>query len=304
MLQWLQAPSGMRQAGQMPPTMGSVATGVFQAGDRVLIQLIGPLAPVVRGTILDVSIEFPGLFQVIPDYATSTIDTLFVDASQLRFEGGQTLLATGTDAASFEASASASTVTLSIGDTGVLIIEGVGLGLLGNTPFVRTKIAEQLVPTGLVISGIHGEGFNKFVVNWEVPQESFAQATMGIIPAVIVIAVAAIAIIIALGWFSTQISLFLHGSPAIPGQAPVKLAPGTIVPATIGGRPVIVVDGEGNLLLPGTVVPPVKSPGADSHSLGTPEISAKPGLTTGSTGWIIFAILGLVAMNTFQKGRS
>lgn len=288
--QWLQGGASLvRQQGQMPPTMRSIASGVFEVGDRVLITL--PTLIVVRGTIMEVSIEFPGLFQVLPDYAESTIDTLFIDASQLKFEGGQTLLATGVDAASLEASGLASTVEISPGDTGQVVVTGFGLGLLASVPVIRTLWGDNLVPTGVIISGINGDGFNKFVVNWEVPvvtgTVSGAQAQMGAIFLVIVVILGVLATLGLLGWLITRVDLLLNGSPGTP---PIPLVAGTPAPPKSVG---ITVGPDGKVLTPGQPVP------EGSYILGTPGTQgiAAPF----SPGLFLAAILALVAVNTLRR---
>ena len=295
MLQWLQSSVSQRQPGQMPATMKSVSTGVFEVSDRVLITRDDGV--VVRGTILEVSIEFPGIFQVIPDYAVITTDTLFVGVDQLRFEGGQTLLATGTDGPSLEASAQTSTVQISPGDTGQVVVTGFGLGLLASVPGVRTIWANQLIPTGVIISGINGDGFNRFVVNWEVPvvpgtvfvfNRSGPQMSAVILAIVIVVGV--LAALGLLGWLITKIDVFLNGSPATP---PTPWPAGTLAPPASTG--IIIVGPDGTVIPPGTPVPP------GSYKLGDPP---KKGATEPfGAGWIIVGVLALVAVSMFRPRR-
>ena len=105
------------------------------------------------------------------------------------------------------------------GVRGQVVVHGPFIGTLADLPFAEQVWGSKLVPAGVRVIDVHGEGTNTAVVEWLNP----AGATAGLTPdgarmrfviaAVVVIGAVALALV-ALGWVITRITVLFFGPEA------------------------------------------------------------------------------------------
>lgn len=121
-----------------------------------------------------------------------------------------------------------SPLTIQPGATGHLILEGPGLGALGDTPWIRDKFAEGYIAQGLMVTDIRGEGLTKFIITWSYPRTLQGRPGVALGPlAIVVVALAVVFVLTALGWLMTKLTATLK----VLGGAALGLGGGLLLAA-------------------------------------------------------------------------
>lgn len=231
---------------------------MYAIGERLIIRYpilpVGPAGPLfilfraeVIGSYVDGGIEYFSMRRDDGD------QTAFPDNPGLLFrEGALIPIVSGNTPAEFQTNAQNSSFTLKSGDVGQVIIDGFGLGALALVPGVRTAFANQFIVQGMVLAGITGDGFNKFVVHWEIPEfiapvgyHAGPQAVI-VIPVIVIAAIIVIGIA-ALGWSAPRIFLSIKSTPGSPAKPAIPVQPGQ--PGLVGR--IMVRKSDGSLVPPG-----------------------------------------------------
>ncbi len=105
--------------------------------------------------------------------------------------------------------------TLQPGRRGQIVVQGFGLGLLGDLAGAEFVWQTFFAPAGIETVDVHGEGFSTVVVDWRIPKAALAGqalAGMGIGPVAVVALIGAAALaLFALGWVISRITVLLFG---------------------------------------------------------------------------------------------
>lgn len=122
----------------------------------------------------------------------------------------ETLIATGRTVAEFQASIAAGAV-MQEGQKGRVMLQGPGIGYLGDTAGMEQLWGSHLVPAGAVVDDVEGVGSSTVIVRFHIPAAlgQGAQVALGPV-ALIGIALAIGAAVAALAWLVNSITLFIE----------------------------------------------------------------------------------------------
>lgn len=231
----------------------------FAVGQRVVVFItfidIGEVY--FRGEVTIVYPGIPAAYEVRLDQGPSIgVDE---DLDVIFDEGIMVTLAQGSSPAEFSAALNASSATLQTGDYGQVVIEGFGLGAWATLPGIRDIFANQFIGSGVILAGIVGDGFNRFIISWEVPDAPASYTPGVVILPILIIGGLVLAGLAIVGWTITSMKLGRAGIVGTPAQ------PGFFVTQGQSGPPGrTMVDAASTLVQPntdGTSTCPLSSPG-------------------------------------------
>ena len=115
---------------------------------------------------------------------------------------------------------------LADGARGRVTLQGPGLGLLADGFAAEQVWGRQLVPTGAVLTDVSGEGFSTAIVDFRVPSTTASAGTVrqAFPIAFLVVVVAIIAAIKALGWLINKVTIAVERIAGAVGGAAVAIA--------------------------------------------------------------------------------
>ncbi len=104
--------------------------------------------------------------------------------------------------------------TLRPGRRGQIVVQGFGLGILGDLSGAEFVWNQFFGSEGIETVDVHGKGFSTVIVDWRIPQTALAGqgvAEMGFPIAVLALLGAAALALFALGWAINKITVLLFG---------------------------------------------------------------------------------------------
>lgn len=110
------------------------------------------------------------------------------------------------------------------GNTGTLIIHGLGFGVLAKAAWVRDFWANRFLAEGLEIISITNKGLSDFIIRWKARNEGMRAGP-------ILIGALVIAILLVLGWLSPRLSMFLERTATGIGKGALGIGAGVAIAA-------------------------------------------------------------------------
>ena len=105
------------------------------------------------------------------------------------------------------------------GVRGQVVIHGPFIGTLADLAFAEQIWGSKLVPAGVRVIDVHGEGLDTAIVEWLNPAGASAglapgHGRMGFVVAAVVVLAAVVGALVALGWVITRITVLFFGPEA------------------------------------------------------------------------------------------